>query len=114
MSEPNQEVKRDGGKVRPTLVPIELIKAVAQVREYGCQKYGDPENWRLVEPERYRDAAMRHFMHYIRNPRGVDLESRLPHLWHLACNIAFLLASEYPDLGYIDKIYDEKTWSDES
>ena len=38
-----QEAKYDGDKIRPTLVPIELIKAVAQVREYGCKKYGDPE-----------------------------------------------------------------------
>ncbi|MBQ1398244.1 MAG: hypothetical protein IIY89_07095 [Clostridia bacterium] len=113
MSDMNQEAKQDVGKVRPTLVPVELIKAVAQVREYGNKKYGDPENWRLVETKRYRDAAMRHFLHYIRNPYAVDLESRMPHLWHVACNIAFLIALEYPDLGVIDKIYDEKTWSDE-
>ena len=105
-----QEAKFDGDKIRPTLVPIELIKAVAQVREYGCKKYGDPENWRYVEPKRYRDAAMRHMMHYIRNPIGVDLESRLPHLWHLACNVAFLIALEYQDLGYFDEMYDERNW----
>lgn len=105
-----QEAKYDGDKIRPTLVPIELIKAVAQVREYGCKKYGDPENWRQVEPQRYRDAMMRHMMHYIDNPIGVDLESRLPHLWHLACNVAFLLALEYQDLGYFDEVYDERKW----
>lgn len=108
----NQEVKQDGGKIRPTLVPIELIKAVAQVREYGCMKYGDPENWRQVEPERYRDAMMRHMLHYIDNPIGVDLESRLPHLWHLACNVAFLISLEYRDLGYFDEVYDERKWGD--
>ena len=102
-----QEAKYDGDKIRPTLVPIELIKAVAQVREYGCKRYGDPENWRQVEPQRYRDAMMRHMLHYIDNPIGVDLESRLPHLWHIACNVAFLLALEYQDLGYFDAVYDE-------
>ena len=107
-----QEAKFDGDKVRPTLVPVELIKAVAQVREYGCKKYDDPENWRQVEPRRYRDAMMRHMLHYIDNPIGVDLESRLPHLWHLACNVAFLLALEYQDLGYFDEVYDERGWGD--
>ena len=42
----NQEAKSDGGKIRPTLVPTEIIRAIAKVREYGCEKYGDPENWR--------------------------------------------------------------------
>lgn len=62
---------------------------VAKVREYGVEKYHDPDNWRLVEPERYRDAAFRHFCAYLDNPKSTDEESGLPHLWHLACNIAF-------------------------
>lgn len=104
MSHMNQEAKQDGGKIRPTLVPVELIKAVAQVREYGNQKYGDSENWRTVEPQRYRDAAMRHMLHYISDPQGTDSESGLPHLWHLACNIAFLTAMDYPILNVTDDI----------
>lgn len=40
----DQSVKADGGKVRPTLVPSSLIKAVARVREYGIAKYTDPDN----------------------------------------------------------------------
>lgn len=87
----NQEAKSDGGKIRPTLVPTEIIRAIAKVREYGCEKYGDPENWRRVEPERYRDAMYRHMLAYIDNPKSVDDESGLPHLWHLACNAAFLI-----------------------
>lgn len=104
MSDSNQEAKQDGRKIKPTLVPVELIKAVAQVREYGNQKYGDSENWRSVESQRYRDAAMRHMLHYISNPQGTDSESGLPHLWHLACNIAFLTAMEYPSLIVTDDI----------
>ena len=83
--------KADKGKPRPTLVPISLIKAVTAVREYGCQKYHDPENWRQVEAARYRDAAYRHWLAYLEDPASVDKESSLPHLWHLACNIAFLI-----------------------
>ena len=44
----DQSAKADAGKIRPTLVPPALIEAVAAVREYGCSKYGDPDNWRRV------------------------------------------------------------------
>lgn len=87
----DQSVKADGGKIRPTLVPSSLIRAVATIREYGVQKYGDPENWRKVEPQRYRDAMYRHLLAYLDDPKGKDEESGLPHLWHLACNVAFLI-----------------------
>ena len=100
----NQEVKHDGGKIRPTLVPVEIINAIAQVREYGSQKYHSSDNWRLVEPERYRDALMRHWLHYIKNPKSKDDESGLPHLWHVACNVAFLIALEYPVLEDYDNV----------
>lgn len=88
---PDQSVKADSGKIRPTLVPSSLIRAVATVREYGTRKYGDPENWRQVEPQRYRDALYRHLLAYVEDPTGTDEESGLPHLWHLACNAAFLI-----------------------
>ena len=87
----DQAAKHDEGKMRPTLVPNGLIVAVAKVREYGCRKYHDPENWRTVEPQRYRDALYRHWLAYLDDPSGVDEESGLPHLWHLACNAAFLI-----------------------
>ncbi len=90
----NQEIKSDAGKERLSLVPVDIIRAIARVREYGLEKYKDKESWQSVEPWRYRDAAFRHFLRYIENPKGVDEESELPHLWHLACNIAFLCAIE--------------------
>lgn len=49
---------------------------------------------RQVEIQRYRDAAFRHFMAYLDDPQSVDAESGLPHLAHLACNIAFLCEME--------------------
>ena len=85
--------KADKGKVRPTLVPPALVMAVAKVREYGCKKYKDPENWRKVEPQRYKDALYRHFLAYLSGEK-YDEESGLPHLWHMACNIAFLIEME--------------------
>lgn len=89
--------KADAGKPKLTLVPRQIIWAIAAIREYGTVKYGDPENWREVEKERYRDAAFRHFLAYLDNPEGKDEESGLPHLWHLACNIAFLCEMEKGD-----------------
>lgn len=86
----DQSIKKDDGKPRLTLVPHKILYGIAAVREYGLKKYGDSESWQKVEAERYRDAAFRHFLAYIRAPSGTDTESGLPHLWHLACNIAFL------------------------
>lgn len=90
----NQAAKADAGKPRLTLVPRRIIVEIAKIREYGNAKYGDPENWRTVEIERYRDAAFRHLLAYLEDPKGVDSESGLPHLSHLACNVAFLCEME--------------------
>ena len=87
---PNQEAKKDAGKPKLTLVPRQIIFDIAEVREYGNNKYGDSENWKTVSPDRYRDAAFRHFMAYLDDPDGVDKESGISHLKHLACNISFL------------------------
>lgn len=88
-----QEAKADAGKPRPTLVPVSLIEAVASIREYGVAKYHDPENWKKVEPQRYKDAACRHWLAYIKGEK-LDPESGLPHLHHCACNLAFLIEME--------------------
>lgn len=90
----DQEAKADAGKPRLTLVPPRIIWDIAAVREYGTAKYKGPENWWKVSPQRYRDAAFRHFMRYLVTPHGVDEESGLPHLWHCATNIAFLCELE--------------------
>ena len=90
----DQTAKADAGKLQLTLVPRQIIREIARIRMYGNLKYKDPDNWRQVEAERYRDAAFRHFLEYLDNPQGVDAESGLPHLSHLACNIAFLIEME--------------------
>ena len=68
----DQTAKADAGKPRLTLVPRGIIWAVAAIREYGCRKYKEPDNWKRVEKERYRDAAYRHFMAYLDDPAGKD------------------------------------------
>lgn len=84
--------KADTGKPHPSYVPVEIIEAVMRVREYGNQKYHDPDNWQTVEPERYHEALLRHVLRAWVNPYAVDPESGLMHIEHVACNIAFLLA----------------------
>lgn len=100
----SQENKCDFGKIRPSLVPVELIKAVAQVREYGCKKYKNPDNWKAVEPQRYVDAMYRHMLNYLREQDSTDDESGLPHLWHIACNAAFLIAIVYKEDLECDRV----------
>ena len=90
----SQIAKDDAGKIDLTLVPRAIIWEIGRVREYGTKKYGSPGNWVRVSPDRYRAAAMRHFLRYLDDPQGVDEESGLPHLSHLACNIAFLCEME--------------------
>ena len=92
----NQEAKADAGKPRLTLVPRRIIWDIAAVREYAVNnKYPDENNWKKVEVERYRDALYRHFMAYLDHPDGIDEESGLPHLSHVATNVAFLCELEY-------------------
>ena len=95
----DQSIKADAGKLDLTLVPRNVIKEIARVRTYGVQKYGVSESWRRVDPNRYRAAAFRHFLAYLDDPNGVDEESGLPHLSHLACNIAFLIDLEKMEDG---------------
>ena len=91
MDKPNQQPKADQGKPCPSLCPVSLIEAVTAVRMYGTQKYGDPDNWKQVEPERYHQAMLRHILAAWNDPYKIDPESGLPHIAHVATNIAFLL-----------------------
>lgn len=93
--------KSDGGKLRPSLVPPALIRGVDAIREYGCKKYSEPDNWRRVEPQRYWDALLRHVLAAWDDWKAVDEESGMPAIWHMACNLAFLMQ-------YMEEEQDEK------
>lgn len=103
----DQTIKADAGKPKLSLVPPEIIRDIARVREYGNNKYpeGGKDNWKNVEPDRYRDALFRHLLAYLEDPNGVDEESGLPHLWHLSCNAAFLceLEKQIPDESEVEE-----------
>lgn len=86
-----QEAKADSGKPRPSLVHPALIDGVMRIREFGTARYGDPNNWRKVDADRYHDALLRHILAMWEDWGAVDPDSGMPHLWHVACNIAFLM-----------------------
>lgn len=71
-----------------------FIRAVAAVRAFGIEKYHSVESWKSISAERYRDALCRHWLEYIDNPEKKDDESGLPHLWHVGCNVMFLIELE--------------------
>ena len=107
----DQKVKADAGKLELTLVPRQMIREVAKVRMYGNRKYpdGGPDNWKKVSAERYRDAMFRHMLAYLDDPYGVDAESGLPHLSHIACNVAFLCEL---DLKHVERQFEQVLYAE--
>lgn len=93
-----QEAKADSGKLPMDLVPQQIIRDIAEVRKYGNDKYGDPDNWRQVEKRRYVAALMRHLAAYVDylngDDDGKDKESGIEHHKHMACNMAFICEME--------------------
>lgn len=91
----DQKAKKDKGKPQIHLVPMGIINAIANVREFGTYKYGDSENWKSVDVMRYYNAAMRHMMTWLEKVNNyklsIDDESGLDHLWHTATNLAFMI-----------------------
>lgn len=87
-------LKFDGGKPRPTLLMkgcAWALKGVSAVLAFGAAKYAE-DSWRQVENgvERYSDALMRHLLAWMGGEEN-DEESGMPHLWHAATNIMFLI-----------------------
>ena len=90
---PENDGKEDASKPILSRVPPEIILAIEKVREYGCRKYPE-DSWKDVEPQRYWEAALRHMLAAWKDYRAVDPESGLPHIWHIACNLAFMIKLE--------------------
>jgi hypothetical protein len=69
---------------------MQILFDVAEVRKYGNDKYGSPDNWKQVAPKRYVDAMLRHMAAFTEDWWSVDEESGIEHYKHMACNMAFL------------------------
>lgn len=86
----DQTAKADAGKLQISMVPPQIVRDIAEVRMYGNKKYGDPNNWKSVELQRYVDAMLRHTLAFWEDPNSVDEESGIPHYKHAECNWAFI------------------------
>lgn len=95
---PENDGKDDSSKPILSRVPPEINWAIERVREYGCRKYPE-DSWRDVETQRYWEAVLRHTLAAWKDYGAVDPESGLPHIWHIACNLAFIIAQEGVDNG---------------
>lgn len=82
-------IKHDKGKSPITLIPSEVIVAMADVLEMGREKYG-ALNWvKGISYTRLMDAAYRHQLKF---QSGIDNddESNESHLIHAMVNLMFL------------------------
>lgn len=90
----NQEsIKNDfkDDKLRWDLLPMEEIEDIVRVYHAGAKKYG-PNNWQNLDNgfERYRAAAARHLMEYLKGER-VDADTGCLHLAQYAWNAIAML-----------------------
>ena len=79
------------GKAKWNLVNLKDIEGIVRIREFGVEKYKDPENWKKVAPIDYVNAVKRHLTEM--DEKGMfslDRESGMPHIWHIGCNYYFL------------------------
>lgn len=97
----NNALKFDSEKPDLTMVPPELVEAVAKVMGYGAKKYGRGNYLNGMEHHRVLAAAMRHINQFLRG-QEFDSESGLPHLHHAVTNLAFLICYQERGLGIDD------------
>lgn len=91
-------LRHNTGKAELDQVPSSLNFAVAKTLEYGMGKYAK-NNWRQgMSWVTVYSCLQRHLQKW-NDGDLVDDESLLPHLYHAACNIAFLIeyAETYPE-----------------
>lgn len=89
----NKSVKNDiiDDKLRWDLLPMEEIEDIVKVYHAGAKKYG-PNKWQNLDNgfERYRAAAARHIMAYLKGER-MDKETNVHHLAAAAWNVITML-----------------------
>jgi hypothetical protein len=89
-----EEFKQVDGKICTTLVPSSIMWAIGRIRTHFTKvvkKYPDPQSWRKAPMQHYIEAADRHWLAAREDPHAINEESGMPHLWHAATNIAFII-----------------------
>ena len=94
--------KDDSGKTPWHLMPPDALNQIAQVLEFGANKYGD-RNWEKgMNWSRPFAALMRHMWAWWRG-EDRDPETGLSHLAHAGCCILFLLTYQGHATGKDDR-----------
>jgi len=99
---PPEGVKFDADKPRYDLIPPEIEEALAKVLTFGAQKYG-ARNWEHGMAWGRPYAALRRHMNAWWGGENNDPETGMPHTWHAACCLAFLVAFEARFIGSDDR-----------
>lgn len=95
-------LKNNSGKLRLSLIPPSLSLYIGAVLTFGALKYED-HNWRKgFNWSILLDSLKRHLTAFEAG-EDLDAESGLPHLAHIATNVAFLIEHESQDLGEDDR-----------
>lgn len=100
--EPVEGKKFDADKARYDLIPPEIEEAIAKVLTFGADKY-DERNWELGMSWGRPYAALRRHMGAWWSGEDKDPETGMPHTWHAACCIAFIVAFEARGIGTDDR-----------
>lgn len=102
----NEGVKFDKRKLRYDLIPPSTLHALATVLTYGAEKYED-RNWEKgIHYDRIFGALNRHLWAWW-SGEDIDPESNLPHIWHVLCNIAFIIHFDANKMSNLDNRYIE-------
>jgi len=91
--------KKDSGKPRICLIPVEAITGCADALGFGAQKYGDYNYRGGLKHTRLMDSILRHLTSHLQNEE-IDPESGLPHLSHAIAGLSMLIwmTKHRPDL----------------
>lgn len=110
VSRENKSVKNDiiDDKLRWDLLPMEEIEDIVKVYHAGAKKYG-PNKWQNLDNgfERYRAAAARHLMEYMKGER-IDSDTGCFHLAQCAWNCIAMLWYDKHGKGLIPINKEEK------
>lgn len=102
----DQGIKKDAGKNRLDLIPVECIDAIGKVLTFGAAKYHD-NSWRQgIDYSRVYSAVQRHLQAFWGEAPDIDEESKLSHLSHAFCGLAFLITYEDSKERY--KTFDDR------
>lgn len=113
--EPKKGIRKDDGKSRMDLIPMDALVAVGDVLRDGAKKYAE-HNWELgMDWSRCQASLMRHLAAWSTG-EDHDPESGHLHTAHVVCNALYLLAYQLRNTGNDNrfKLPQEKGGKDET